>query len=121
MTLQRLIVMGGLTIALIGCGSSGTSDAPRADTAPAAAAPATTAEVPERLRSAIATTLKVDPGKVTPNASFTKDLGADELAMVELVMAYEREFKVDIRDADAKSFQQVSDVVSFLRQRSVLR
>ncbi|HEX4914101.1 MAG TPA: acyl carrier protein, partial [Vicinamibacterales bacterium] len=74
-------------------------------------------EVPPRLRSVIAGTLKIDESRVTPNAAFATDLGADELSMVELVMAYEREFKVRIADADAARFTRVQDVVSYLRRQ----
>ena len=80
----------------------------------------TDASVPERLRSIIAKTLKINENKVTAAASFVKDLGADELALVELVMAYEREFKIDIKDSDADHFQQVRDVIAYLRKRGVL-
>ena len=122
MTLQRITLAGGLAITLIACGPGGATDAPRADSAAGQAAPAAaTGAVPDRLRAAIASTLKVDAAKVTPAASFTKDLGADELAMVELVMAYEREFKINISNADAERFKQVSDVVGYLRQRNVIR
>ena len=58
---------------------------------------------------------------MTPAATFTSDLGADELSMVELVMAYERVFKVDIPDADADRFKTVQDVSDYLRKRNVLR
>ena len=77
--------------------------------------------VPERLRSIIAQTLKVEENKVTADASFVKDLGADDLDLVELVMAYDREFKTDIRDADADQFHQVRDVITYLRKRGVLK
>ena len=59
--------------------------------------------------------------KVTATATFVKDLGADELALVELVMAYEREFKIDSPDADADQFRQVRDVVAYLRKRGALK
>ena len=77
--------------------------------------------VPATLRSIIAKQLKVDEKKVTATASFVKDLGADELDLVELVMAYEREFKIQIKDADADQFHQVRDVVAYLRKRGVLK
>ena len=77
--------------------------------------------MPATLRATIATVLKVDESRVTPRASFAADLGADELDMVELVMACERAFKVDIRDADADRFEHVQDVISYLRQHDVLQ
>lgn len=63
----------------------------------------------------------MDESKVIPSATFAKDLGADELSMVELVMAYDRVFKVDTPDADADRFKKVQDVIDYLRKRNVLR
>ena len=122
MSLRRLLLVVP-TLLMIACGSGSGSKASDATppAQPAAATRASESAVPGRLRSAIASTLKVDESRVTPNAAFTTDLGADELSMVELVMAYEREFKVDIRDADAARFQRVKDVVDFLQQRGALR
>ena len=123
MTLRTTILAGVIVISLVGCGSNDSAG----PSGTAASQPSTaTAQsrldaVPAALRSAIATTLKVDESKVTPTASFAKDLGADDLSMVELVMAYEREFKVSIDDADADRFQQVKDVMDYLQRRRVLR
>lgn len=83
---------------------------------PAEGRPAVHDGVPQRLRSAIASTLKIDESRVTSTASFADDLGADALSVVGLVMAYEREFKVDISNADAERFQRVQDVVTYLRR-----
>ena len=58
---------------------------------------------------------------MVPSATFAKDLAADDLAMVELVMAYERVFKIDIRNADADRFKTVQDVIDYLRTKNVLR
>jgi acyl carrier protein len=69
--------------------------------------------------SLIANTLKVEDSKVTATAHFVKDLGADELALVALVMACEREFKIDIPRADTETFHWVRDVVAYLRKRGV--
>lgn len=115
MRLLRLASIA-LPILLIGCGSGNAADPARS------AAPSTASgTLTPALRSTIATTLKIDESKVTPAASFANDLGADELSMVELVMAYEREFKVDIRQADADQFKQVQDVVSYLQKHNALR
>lgn len=111
-----------MTITLTGC-SNGTATPAGAGAKPdppATSVPAS-GTVPPVLRSTIASTLKVEESKVTPSASFAGDLHADELAMVELVMAYEREFKVDISDTDAGRFKQVQDVATYLQQRHVLR
>lgn len=77
--------------------------------------------VPARLRSIIAKHFKVDESKVTATTAFVKDLKADELDLVELVMAYEREFKIEITDAEADPFHLVQDVVAYLRKRGVLK
>ena len=117
----RSALLIGMSSLLIGCGSGNQAQpageaSPSAGAAPAAAAPAVRDEVPQRLRTVIASTLKIDENRVTPNAAFATDLGADELIMVVLIMAYEREFKVRIADADADRFTRVQDVVSYLRQ-----
>jgi acyl carrier protein len=119
---QRGIVMSACAIALVGCGSNTAAPA-SGDAAPgrASSRASTGGDVPPTLRSAIASTLKIDEGRVTPAATFTSDLGADQLSMVELVMAYERVFKVDIPDADADRFKTVQDVSDYLRKRNVLR
>jgi acyl carrier protein len=77
--------------------------------------------VPASLRAVIAKTLKVDQNKVTATASFVKDLGADELSLVELVMAYEREYKVNISNAEADQFHQVRDVIAYLKKKGALK
>lgn len=117
---QKLTVTVTMAVSLVACGSSNTADTAAPSQSPAASAAARGTLTPA-LRSTIATTLKIDESKVTPDASFAKDLGADELSMVELVMAYEREFKVDIRDADADQFKQVKDVVTYLQKHNALR
>eukprot|EP00798_Chlamydomonas_sp_ICE-L_P021415 gene21415-28373_t len=57
---------------------------------------------------------KVDPAKVSPTATFEKDLGLDSLDVVELVMALEEEFGVEIPDAEADKISSVSDAVNYL-------
>ncbi|MEO2158561.1 MAG: acyl carrier protein [bacterium] len=58
--------------------------------------------------------LGVDPGKVTNDASFVDDLGADSLDTVELVMAFEEEFDIEITDEDAEKMRTVSDVIKYV-------
>jgi acyl carrier protein len=121
---QRSIVVWACAISLVGCGSSTTEPASAGATATqsSAAAPSTSdGAVPATLRSTIASTLKVDEATVVPEATFANDLGANELSMVELVMAYERVFKIAIPDADADRFTTVQDVIDYLRKRNVLR
>jgi len=59
----------------------------------------------------------VDPEKVKPEASFIDDLGADSLDIVELVMAMEEEFNLEIPDEDAEKLKTVQDVASYLQSK----
>jgi acyl carrier protein len=60
----------------------------------------------------------VEPEKVTDDASFVEDLGADSLDTVELVMAFEEEFGIDIPDEDAEQMRTVGDAVSYMKKHS---
>ena len=68
----------------------------------------------ERLIEIIAKQLGVDADNVTPDASFMEDLGADSLDTVELVMALEEEFDLEIPDSDAEQIQTVQDALNYL-------
>ena len=68
----------------------------------------------ERLIEIIAKQLGVDEGNVTPDASFMEDLGSDSLDIVELVMALEEEFDIEIPDSDAEKIQTVQDALNYL-------
>ncbi len=68
----------------------------------------------DRLIEIIAKQLGVDEGNVTPDASFMEDLGADSLDTVELVMALEEEFDLEIPDSDAEKIQTVQDALNYL-------
>ena len=68
----------------------------------------------ERLLEIIAKQLGVDEDNVTPDASFMEDLGADSLDTVELVMALEEEFEIEIPDSDAEKIQTVQDALNYL-------
>ncbi len=70
-----------------------------------------------KVKEIIINELGVDPEKVTPEASFVEDLGADSLDTVELVMAFEEEFGVDIPDEDAEQLRTVGDAIAYLKQR----
>lgn len=61
--------------------------------------------------------LGVDPERVKPEASFIDDLGADSLDIVELVMAMEEEFDLEIPDEDAEKLRTVQDVMSYLESK----
>ncbi|MCZ8155120.1 acyl carrier protein [Leptospira ognonensis] len=68
----------------------------------------------EKIKSIIVEQLGVDESEVNPEAHFINDLGADSLDTVELVMALEEEFGVEISDEDAEKIQTVGDVIKFI-------
>jgi len=70
-----------------------------------------------KVKEIIINELGVDPEKVTAEASFVEDLGADSLDTVELVMAFEEEFGVDIPDEDAEQMRTVGDAISYLQKQ----
>ena len=69
----------------------------------------------ERVAEIIVEQLGVTKGEVVPEASFIDDLGADSLDIVELVMAMEEEFDVEIPDEDAEKIQTIGSAVSYLK------
>lgn len=71
-------------------------------------------DVEERVKKIIAEHLDADEGKITANASFTDDLGADSLDQVELVMAFEEEFGIEIPDDAAEKILRVEDAVKYI-------
>lgn len=71
----------------------------------------------ERVKEIIAKELEVSPDQLTADASFIDDLGADSLDTVELVMALEEEFGIDIPDEDADKIKTVGDVMEYLKKR----
>jgi acyl carrier protein len=75
-------------------------------------------DIAERVKKIVIEHLGVDAGKVTEGASFIDDLGADSLDTVELVMAFEEEFGVEIPDDAAETILTVGDAVSFLGKNS---
>ena len=72
----------------------------------------------ERVRDLIVDQLGVNADQVTAEASFVDDLGADSLDTVELVMAFEEEFGIDIPDEDAEKMMTVTDSIKYLDQHS---
>jgi len=68
----------------------------------------------EKVKNIIVEQLGVDADEVTPEASFVDDLGADSLDTVELVMALEEEFDLEIPDEDAEKIAKVQDAVSYI-------
>ena len=71
-------------------------------------------EIAEKISQIIIDKLGVDASEVTPEASFTNDLGADSLDIVELSMEFEKAFDVSIPDEDAESIQTVGDTIDYL-------
>ncbi|MBN2078161.1 MAG: acyl carrier protein [Spirochaetes bacterium] len=71
----------------------------------------------DRVQKIIMKQLNVDESQVSGDASFTDDLGADSIDSVELVMAFEAEFNIDITEQDAEGFIKVDDVVKYLQAR----
>jgi len=71
-----------------------------------------------RVREIIINELGVEAEKVTDDASFVEDLGADSLDTVELVMTFEEEFGLDIPDEDAEKMRTVGDAVRYLKKQS---
>jgi acyl carrier protein len=74
--------------------------------------------VEDRVTEIIAEQLGVSKEEVVPEASFIDDLGADSLDIVELVMAMEEEFDIEIPDEDAEKIQTIGDAISYVRERA---
>jgi acyl carrier protein len=74
--------------------------------------------IEEKVKQIVAEQLGVDEAQVTENASFMDDLGADSLDTVELVMALEEEFDIEISDEDAEKIQTVKDAISYVKGNS---
>ena len=74
--------------------------------------------VAEKVKSIIVEQLGVEADEVTPEASFTEDLGADSLDIVELVMALEEEFGLDIPDEEADKLKTVGDAMNYLKSHA---
>ena len=70
--------------------------------------------VEEKVKSIIVEQLGVDEGEVTPTASFVDDLGADSLDTVELVMAFEEAFDIEIPDEEAEKIRTVRDAIEYI-------
>ena len=76
------------------------------------------ADIEAKVKEIIINELGVEAEKVTPEASFVEDLGADSLDTVELVMAFEEEFNVEVPDEDAEKLQTVGDVIKYIEEKS---
>ena len=74
--------------------------------------------VGDKVKSIIVEQLGVDAEEVTPEASFTDDLGADSLDIVELVMAFEEEFGIEIPDEDAEKIGRVKEAIDYIESQA---
>ncbi len=75
-------------------------------------------DITDRVKKIVVEHLNVDEGKVVNDASFIDDLGADSLDTVELVMAFEEEFDIEIPDDAAETIQTFGDAVKFINDNS---
>lgn len=71
----------------------------------------------DKVKRIIAEQLGIDEEDITPDASFTEDLGADSLDLVELVMAFEDGFDIEIPDEDAEKIKTVADAVNYIQSK----
>ena len=71
----------------------------------------------DKIREIVVEQLGVDAEQVTPEANFVEDLGADSLDTVELIMAFEEEFDVEIADTDAEKIKTVQDVMDYIESK----
>jgi acyl carrier protein len=75
-------------------------------------------DIASRVKAIIVDKLGVDESEVTPEASFTNDLGADSLDTVELIMEFEKEFNMSIPDDKAETISTVGDAIKFLEENA---
>ena len=75
-------------------------------------------EVAEKVIEIVSQQLDVDKDKIKEASSFIEDLGADSLAIVELVLAFEEQFEVDIPDEDTEKIRTVGDAVSYIKEHT---
>jgi acyl carrier protein len=76
------------------------------------------ADIEAKVKEIIINKLGVDDGQITPEASFTNDLGADSLDTVELVMEFEKAFNLQIPDEDAEKISTVGDAIKYIKAKS---
>jgi acyl carrier protein len=75
-------------------------------------------DIADRVKKIIIDKLGVDESEVTPEASFTNDLGADSLDTVELIMEFEKEFNISIPDEQAENITNVGEAIAYLEENA---
>ncbi|MEJ5287182.1 MAG: Acyl carrier protein [Candidatus Kapaibacterium sp.] len=75
------------------------------------------ADIKQKVTEIVVRKLGVEESQVTESANFIKDLGADSLDTVELIMEFEKEFNITIEDSEAEKIQTVGDVINFLKEK----
>ena len=76
------------------------------------------AEIEAKIIKIVADQLNVDESEISPDSSFVDDLGADSLDTVELVMAFEEEFGIEIPDEDAEKIQSVQNAIDYIAAKA---
>ncbi|MCU0672417.1 MAG: acyl carrier protein [Myxococcota bacterium] len=75
-------------------------------------------DIADKVKEIISQQLDVDMANIKPESAFIDDLGADSLAIVELVLAFEEQFEIDIPDEDTEKIRTVGDAVSYISERA---
>lgn len=75
-------------------------------------------DIADKVKEIISQQLDVDSAAIKEEAAFIDDLGADSLAIVELVLAFEEQFEIDIPDEDTEKIRTVGDAVSYIKERA---
>lgn len=75
-------------------------------------------KIEDKIKKLIAEKLEVDPADVVPKASLIDDLGADSLAIVEMIMTMEEEFDIEVSDEDAEQLRKVEDAIEYIKKKT---
>ena len=75
-------------------------------------------EIADKVKEIVSQQLDVDVAQIKPESQFIDDLGADSLAIVELVLAFEEQFEIDIPDEDTEKIRTVGDAVTYIKSRA---
>ncbi|MCF8025041.1 MAG: acyl carrier protein [Desulfobacteraceae bacterium] len=75
-------------------------------------------KIETKVKKLIAEKLEADPGDVVPKASLIDDLGADSLAIVEMIMTMEEEFDIEVPDEEAEQLKTVQDAIEYIKKKT---